>query len=186
MSGDSLCLIPSRIHPSSSMSGPGTVEKHTLTHRRAHTRVYQRKCFLPMLGNDDEQSLGQRLQQAWCVLASHYAASIRARSCTARWSSRRREGLSCLSRVRPEKHTSQWEHFFWYVPSCLGPTYIQLLFSTSSPCTLPFSFLLHSLFTVSQKWNKKATKNTLHPFSNVENVVKMFLIVIIKAKSGYV
>lgn len=41
--------------------------------------------------------------------------------------------------------------------------------------------------TVSQKKKKtsKRIKN-LHPFSNVENVVQMFLIVIIKGKSGYV
>ena len=31
-----------------------------------------------------------------------------------------------------------------------------------------------------------AKTQTLHPFSNVENVVQMFLIVIIKTKSGYV
>lgn len=108
------------------------------THTHTHARGCIRENASPMLGNDDEQSLGQRLQQAWCVLASHYAAPIWARSCSARSSSRRWEGLSCLSRVRPEKHTSKREHFFWYVPSCLGPTYIQLLF---------FYFLsMHSLF----------------------------------------
>lgn len=134
MSGDSLCLILSRIHPSSSIFGPGTVGKHTHT----HTHGCIRENVSPMLGNDDEQSLGQRLQQAWCVLASHYAAPIWARSCSARSSSRRWEGLSCLSHVRTEKHTSKRKHFFWYVPSCLGPTYIQLLF---------FYFLsMHSLF----------------------------------------
>lgn len=40
--------------------------------------------------------------------------------------------------------------------------------------------------TVSQKKKKTRKKKNLHPFSNVENVVQMFLIVIIKAKSGYV
>lgn len=46
-------LIFSKIHPSSSISVLGTVEKHV--------RVYQRKCF-PVLGNDDKQTLGQRQQ----------------------------------------------------------------------------------------------------------------------------
>lgn len=48
----------------------------------------------------------------------------------------------------------------------------------------PFYYIVHLLSAKNEI--KKATKNTLHPFSNVENVVKMFLIVIIKAKSGYV
>lgn len=46
-------LIFTKIHPSSSISVLGTVEKHV--------RVYQRKCF-PVLSNDDKQTLGQRQQ----------------------------------------------------------------------------------------------------------------------------
>lgn len=53
------------------------------------------------------------------------------------------------------------------------------LFPRSTHSSLPqFVFIA---VTVSQK-----KKKNLHPFSNVENVVQMFLIVIIKAKSGYV
>lgn len=43
------------------------------------------------------------------------------------------------------------------------------------------------VFIAAKKKKKIDEKNnTLHPFSNVENVVQMFLIVIIKAKSGYI
>lgn len=147
MGGDSLCLTLSRIHPYSSICGPSTVEKYTCTH--AHTRVYQRKCFPHARYNDDEQSLGQGLQQAWCVLASHYAAPIWAGSCSARWSSRRWEGLSCLSRIRPKKHTSKMGAFPLICPQLFrshlytAPFFLLPLHALPPP--FPFYYIVHLL-----------------------------------------
>lgn len=49
-----------------------------------------------------------------------------------------------------------------------------------------YYFQAHSPVHVSRFEAVAVSQKTLHPFSNVENVVQMFLIVIIKAKSGYV
>lgn len=65
--------------------------------------------------------------------------------------------------------------FSWYIHSYLGLSF--LLHHLTVPTSLSFSLFLIGYC--------QSNKN-LHPFSNVKNVVQMFLIVIIKAKSGYV
>lgn len=61
--------------------------------------------------------------------------------------------------------------YYYYIP-------------TQSPPLCPSVCFLSSYCQPKRKINNK--KKNPHPFSNVENVVQMFLIVIIKAKSGYV
>ena len=83
----------------------------------------------------------------------------------------------------PYKEEYRQDIFFCYTKKKLFfPPTIQLLFLLHFNA-IPSRLSLH-LFP----WPLLSAKKIqlLHPFSNVENVVQMFLIVIIKAKSGYV
>lgn len=71
-------------------------------------------------------------------------------------------------------------------PRLFDSLHKQLSFSTSSPCRMHFPPpppppSIHLSVCFAQQF-LSAKKKNLHPFSNVENVVQMFLIVIIKSK----
>lgn len=137
MSGDSLCLIPFQ-NPPILLRLWARWQKHS--HR--HTRVYQRKCpppTSPVLGRDRSK------HDASSLLVTQLPFELGAAVLVGAGGDETDCPVCCAAAPR---NTSQREHFFWYVPGCLGPTYIHLLFFLLPLHVLPrfpFEDIVHLL-----------------------------------------